>query len=180
MSKVTAVQVQDENGKWRTEIKMSAIDFDEDAKGIFLSEYKQHGRMGAACEAAKTTSPTVRRHMRNDKDFALAMLHAEEAYQSRLIEHHQDLVFNGTERISYDRNGCVSSKETIYPIQLIAMELRKHDEGYRDKREVALNVTAGVIVAPPELSMEEWEKQFGRKIDSDEESSTIIEHDPSA
>jgi len=181
ISKVKAVSVPDGNGGWRVEIKMDMTKFDEESKGRFLAAYKEHGRMGDSCKAAGVTSPTVRRHLKSDIEFAEALLEAEETYKSRLISHHQDLVFNGTERTSYDRQGNVASVEKIYPIQLIAMELRKHDEGYRDKRSIDVAVTSGVMVAPPELTLEEWEAQYGRELDDGtNEDGKIIDHDDNA
>lgn len=86
----------------------------------------------------------------------------EEEYKDKLIGHHQNLVFNGTVKESYDRNGGLVSKETIYPIRLIELELKKHDRAYREKQEIAINHTGGVLVAPAEtVSVDDWEKRFG-------------------
>ena len=86
-------------------------------------------------------------------------------YRDKLIAHHQELVFNGTKKESFDRNGKLISTETIYPIRLIELELKKHDDGYRDKREVQMNVTGGVLIAPADVkSIDDWEKRFSGEI----------------
>lgn len=165
-SKPVVVHTQDEDGQWRSTIKMSRIKFDDEAKGIFLDEYKKWGRMGDAAAKAGVTTVTVRKHISEDEDFAEAMMIAEEEYKDKLIAHHQDLVFNGTVKENYDRNGNLVSRETIYPIRLIELELKKHDHGYREKQEIAVNHSGGVLVAPAEVgSIDEWEKRFAQAKD---------------
>jgi len=158
---VMVEEYDEETGQWRSKIKMSRLKFDDKAKGIFLEEYRKWGRMGESAAAAGVTPQCVRHHMEIDEEFAQAMLIAENEYQDKLISHHQNLVFNGTEKVSYDRNGNVVSTERIYPIRLIELELKKHDPGYRDKQEIAVNHTGGVLVAPAEVgSIDDWERRF--------------------
>ena len=145
---------------------MSRIKFGDKEKGIFLESYRKWGRMGEAAAAAGVTAHTVRNHIEDDEDFAVAVLMAEEEYTEKLIGHHQDLVFNGTVKKSYDRNGNVVSEETVYPIRLIELELKKHDSGYREKQEVAVSHSGGVLVAPAEVgSIEDWENRFSSALD---------------
>lgn len=156
-------EVHPVTGEWRTRIKMSRIKFDDKAQEVFLIEYGHHGRMGDAAAAAGVTSQTVRHYLDTDEEFGEAFLIQEQEYKDRLIEHHQDLVFNGTVKKSYDRNGQLVSEETIYPIRLIELELKKHDSGYRDKQEVKINHTGGVLVAPAEMAtIEDWEAKFDK------------------
>lgn len=162
--KYTIEEYQDERGDWRHKIVYSRGKMDDLAKHRFLEEYRKFGRKGDACKAAGVTAQTVDGHVKNDPDFAEAVMAAQEEYHDKLIAHHQDLVFNGTQKETYDRNGNLVSTETIYPIRLIELELKKHDAGYRDKREVDVNVTGGVLVAPAEVeSIEDWEARFGQK-----------------
>jgi len=166
-SKPIKLDIMDEvTGEWRTVIRMSRNKFDDNAKEIFLREYAKWGRMGESAAAAGVSPQTVRHHMEEDEDFAEAFLLQETEYQDKLIGHHQNLLFNGTTKKSYDRTGALVSEETIYPIRLIELELKKHDEGYRDKREVKHNVSGGVLLAPAEMdSVDDWEKRFGKSKD---------------
>ena len=117
--------------------------------------------MGEAAAAAGVSTQTVRAHIDKDEDFAEAILECETEYREKLVGHHQDLVFNGTTKKSYDRNGNLVSEEQVYPIRLIELELKKHDPGYREKQEVAVTHSGGVLVAPAETtSIEDWEKRF--------------------
>lgn len=162
-SMVTLKQEMDlDTGEWRAVVRMSRRKLDSDVhKAAFLDSYSKWGRMGEAAAAAGVTGATIRKAMEVDEDFAEAVLLAEEAYRERLIAHHQDLVFNGTEKIIYDRNGNVLSREQIFPIRLIELELKKHDKGYREKQEVDITHKGGVMIAPAEMNtIDDWEKRF--------------------
>ncbi len=162
-SKPVKVDIQDkETGEWRTVIRMSRLKFGDREKEIFLIEYAKWGRMGESASAAGVSPQTVRKAIEDDEEFAEALYMQEEEYRDKLIGHHQDLVFNGTVKESYDRAGNLVSSETIYPIRLIELELKKHDKGYRDKQEIAINHSGGVLVAPAETaSIDDWETRFG-------------------
>jgi hypothetical protein len=173
------VDIQDDvTGEWRTVIRMSRNKFGEKPKEIFLREYAKWGRMGESAAAAGVSPQTVRKALEEDEEFAEAMIMQETEYQEKLIGHHQNLLFNGTVKTSYDRNGNKVSEETIYPIRLIEMELKKHDKGYREKQEVEINHTGGVLVAPAEMkSIDDWETRFSKAKDITPVPKQIEEED---
>lgn len=170
----SSVEYQDADGAWRVKIVSQREKLDDRAKGIFLEQYLQHARMGHAAQSAGVTPQTVRRHMDADPEFAEACLAAEHSYRDRLIEHHQNLVFEGTTKITYDRQGNVVGEEKIYPIRLIELELKKHDEGYRDKRDVNMKISGGVLIAPSDVaSIDDWEARFsGTVIDGEAQEAS--------
>jgi len=180
-SKVQKLDIYDDvTGEWRTEIRMSRIKFDDKAKEIFLLEYAKWGRMGESAAAAGVSPQTVRKAMEDDEEFAEALYMQEQEYQDKLIGHHQNLLFNGTTKKSYDRNGNLVSEETIYPIRLIELELKKHDKGYRDKQEIAVNHSGGVMIAPAEMEdIDDWEKRFGAAKDVTPEAPLLGSDDES-
>lgn len=175
-SKPVLVEYQDEDGNWRSKIKMSRIKFGDAEKGIFLETYRKWGRMGEAAAAAGVSTQSVRKAIDEDEDFAEALMMAEEEYREKLIGHHQDLVFNGTIKKSYDRNGNIVSEETIYPIRLIELELKKHDPGYREKQEISHKHSGGVLIAPAEMgTIDDWEAKFStmKDVTPDAEAVTV-------
>jgi hypothetical protein len=141
--------------------------WNDEVKTKFLEEFAKHGRHGTAARIAGVSVATVKKYMEKDAAFGEACAEAMECYHDRLIEHHQNLVFNGTVKTTYGRDGSIVSEETIYPQRLIELELKKHDEGYRDKKDVTVNVKGGVLVAPATVSMDEWEKKFGSPVVGD-------------
>ncbi len=160
-SKFKAIRVLCEDGKWRSKIISQRVKFDDDAKQAFLEAYKEYANIGHSCNQAGISITTYHVHLREDEDFAEGCILAERTYQSKLLKHHQDLIFKGTVKRCFDRNGNLVSEETTYPIRLIEMELKKHDAGYRDKRELDVIVSGGVMVAPPELeTIAQWEERF--------------------
>lgn len=161
-------EIQDpETGEWRSRLRLSRRKFDNDhVKGIFLEEYAKWGRIGEAAAAAGVTTQTVRKAIEDDEDFAEMLLVAEENYRTKLIAHQQNLVFNGQLRKTYDRNGNLVSEETIYPIRLIELELKAHDSRYRDKQQVEVSHSGGVLIAPAKMeSIEDWESKFNKAKD---------------
>lgn len=149
-------------GEWRNVVQIAKQRMTDEQKGEFLVRYSEWGRLAESAAYAGVSPGTIKKELAEDTDFSDAFLLAEAAYKDRLISHHQNLLFNGTQKDSYDRNGNLVSSETIYPIRLIELELKKHDKGYRDKQEVEVNHTGGVLVVPGEVgSVEDWSKRFG-------------------
>lgn len=178
-SKPVKMEIQDEiTGEWRTVIRMSRDKFNDEAKEIFLKVYSQWGRIGEAASAAGVTTQTVRKHMEDDEEFAEAFYEVEQDYKEKLIGHHQDLIFNGIEKNRYDKDGNLIETSRDYPIRLIELELKKHDEGYRDKREVKLDHSGGVLVAPADVgSIDDWEKRFNSAKDVTPTAPMIVDGD---
>lgn len=182
-SRVGLIRRADPNSPdgWRYVVGMQKHVFDDDAKQVFLEEYVKWGRMGEAAAACGFTPKTIRSAMESDPDFGEAVLIAEEAYKDKLIRHHQNLIFNGQVKETYDRNGNLVSREVTYPTRLIELELKKHDPGYREKTEQTINVKRGVMIAPAEMnSIDDWEKKYGQKemIDVTPPTEAEEEEDP--
>jgi hypothetical protein len=155
------VEFVDDQGVTRYKLVTDQFKINDEVKAKFLEELANHGRYGTAARIAGISVGTIKKHLTQDPEFGAAAAEAMECYKDRLIEHHQNLVFNGTQKVTYGRDGAIVSEETIYPIRLIELELKKHDEGYRDRKDVSVNVTGGVVVAPATVSMDDWEKKFG-------------------
>ena len=103
---------------------------------------------------------TILNHLENDPDFAELYEQAIDEYRDKVVDHHTDLLFDGEITKKFDKDGhCIEEKHS-YPIRLIELELKRVDASYRDKQTIDLNnVGAGVLVAPPELTPEQWIKQ---------------------
>lgn len=165
-------EIDPKTGEWRERIKMSRKLLDDHLKGVFLQEYAKWGRIADAAAKIAVVPGLIKEEMKRDQEFAEAVLLAEEAYRDKLIRHHQNLVFHGTMKRTYGKDGSLVSEEQIFPIRLIELELKKHDAGYRDKQEVEMKVSGGVMIAPAEVaSIDDWEKKFAQmKVISPSES----------
>lgn len=173
--KFVPVQYQDKNGDWRVKLAISREGIHSPRRQeVFLEELAKHGRAGDAARAAGVATRSVRQLRDRDAEFDEACIAASQAYTDRLVAHHQELVFEGQNKVTYDRQGNVVSEEKVYPIRLIELELKKHDEGYRDKREVDMKVSGGVLVAPPEVStIDDWEEKFSADKTIDGEAQEV-------
>ena len=163
------IREQDElTGEIIVRTKTVKTKFDDEAKKTFVEQYARHGRMGDAARQAGVVVSTVRKHLDSDRQFAEDVSDALEDYKARLLAHHQDLVFNGTKKQKFDKEGNLIEETTEYPVRLIELELKKHDDGYRDKREVKHDVSGGVLLMPATTdSIDDWEKKHGQVIDAE-------------
>lgn len=165
-------------GEWRNVVQIARQRMTDEQKGEFLERYQEWGRLGESAAYAGVSTSTIKKELAEDEAFGEAFLIAEGVYKDRLISHHQNLLFNGQEKEMYDRNGNLVSRETVYPIRLIELELKKHDKGYRDKQEVEVTHTGGVLVIPSEIgSVEDWSRKFAP---SDSPSGQMIDITPSS
>ena len=148
----------DDSG-WRKSISRGRIKFDDDAKQRYLDHYSEYGRKGQAAKCAGVHSHTVIEHMEMDPDFQMAVEEARGAYRDKVMEHAQTLIFEGVEVKRYTARGELIETRKEYPIRLIELELKRVEPGYREKQTLDLNTKGGVMVAPAEISPEDWIKQ---------------------
>jgi len=142
---------------WRKKMQQSKIGFTDKKKEIYVALLAEYGRKGIACEGARVHRHTVKEHMENDPDFALACIEAETAWGDKLISHARNIMLEGEKTINYDKEGNVTSETVRYPQPLIALEMKKQDEGYKDKPAIEIgNIGGGVLVAPPDMTPNEW------------------------
>jgi hypothetical protein len=179
-SELTTERVLDPiTGVMKVKMKMKARRFGDNEKIEFLEEYSKWGRMGESCQKVGFSLQAVRHALETDEVFAAAFAEAELVYKEKLLAHHQNLVFKGQTKRTYDRNGNLISKERVYPIRLIELELKKHDAGYREKQEIAVNHSGGVVVAPSEVgSVDDWEKKFSQMRDVTPSKTLIVPEPP--
>ena len=147
-----------DQSSWRQELKERRIKFDDDAKKRFLDVYREFNLMMRAAEAACVSLQTVKNHLENDPEFAELFEEAKESYKDRVLEHHRNLAFNGiTNDVFAGKDGDKVGTKTEYPIQLVAMEVKKVDPSYKERSEIDLKTNGGgVLVAPAGMTAEEW------------------------
>lgn len=145
-------------------MRRNTIDPDLRLKETFIREFSHHGLPSKAMRTAGITGFTLRRWRAEDPDFDDAYADAEGEYRDRFIAHHQNLCFNGIDEPiigGLHRDQVIATKK-VYPLQLIAMELKKIDNRYRDIRTndgpALLQNSTGVLAMPPTPSNEEWKK----------------------
>lgn len=138
---------------------IQSIKFDDLAKRQFLQAYATNSLLSVAADFAGVAVRTVQAHAKIDPEFAEAMEEAKLRYRDRVIGVAQRLMLEGYDEPivgGKNRDEIVAYKKN-YATNLLAMEMKKVDDGYRDKQD--LHVTGGgggVLVVPGEQSVEDW------------------------
>jgi hypothetical protein len=141
---------------------------------LFINHYRKTNNLAHSAALIGVSASAVRERRKKDKIFAKLMDLAEEHYADQVKSVFQDLALNGTEKHTYDRNGNLISTERVIHGRLLELEMKRVDPSYNEKREVAHTVAGGVLVAPAEVSIDQWEKQYNRE---DEEYDTGLQED---
>lgn len=167
----------DQNG-WRRKVKQQKVKFDDVQKGIFLEAVSEHGRKGDAALTAGVCLETVRKHAKDDPDFSSAYEAALMHYRDRVAQevHRRGVhgwrepVYQKGERVMepwFDDWGCRVLDEWGMPAwrpasvrkfsdRMLEMEAKRVDHAYRDKTPEGGEGGGGVMVAPEQLSPEDW------------------------
>lgn len=153
--------VKADQSTWRRQLQQSRIKFDDDQKGLYLKALAEHGRKGDAARAAGVSQQCVRDHLDNDPDFQEQAEEAMSCYRDRLVGHHQTLLFEGEIHRRFNKDGELIEERHVYPVRLIELELKRHEPEYRERQTIDLEgAGAGVLVAPAEMSPQEWIEQM--------------------
>jgi hypothetical protein len=137
------------------------IQFDDLNKLLFLKEIAKTGQFMAATQSCGVSSSTVRKHLKDDPEFNEAYMDARETYKDIVISVAQKLALEGIDEPMIggrNRDEVVAYKK-VYATNILAMEMKRVDPGYKDKSQVDLNVRSGVLLLPEGKSMEDWEKE---------------------
>jgi poly-beta-hydroxyalkanoate depolymerase len=134
----------------------------EEYRELFIHHYRKTNNLAHSAALIGVSASAVRQRRKKDKIFAKLMDLAEEQYADQVKSVFQDLALNGTEKHTYDRNGNLISTERVIHGRLLELEMKRVDPSYNEKREVAHTVAGGVLVAPAEVSIDQWEKQYNR------------------
>lgn len=142
--------------KWRRKLQEARIKFDDIAKETFLNAFAETGLKKRSADAAGVCLLTVIRHQKNDPDFAEAYDEAVAAYRDKFVgKAINELAFKGIKRERLKDNEVVETWRE-YPIPLILAELKRIDQGFRDKQDVNIGIGGGVLVVSGPMTPEEW------------------------
>jgi hypothetical protein len=172
-----------DQSSWRRKLQASKVRFTDAKKKIYIETLAEGGRKGIAAAAAGVHPETVLEHLENDPDFFSAYAVAESTWADTIVNHAQKIMIEGEKTITTDKEGRVT-ESTKYPQQLIIAELKKVDEGYRDKPTIDIAAMGGgVLIAPASMTPAEWienqdtlNNEKGEKA-PDRSKTLLIEHD---
>ena len=136
------------------------VKFDADAKERFLEHYRETGALYKSAEYAGVTSTTVYDHRGTDDAFAQAMDEAKGMYRDAVSTEVRRRAIEGWEEAVYQRGEKVGTIRK-YSDRMLELEAKRHEPEYRDKQQVDVNHTGGVlVVGSTSQSDAEWAKQW--------------------
>lgn len=145
---------------WRKKVQASKIKFDDVQKGIYVNVLAKTGRRQQAADAAGVCYQTVMQHRENDPDFELSFQAALGTYQDtvhklawKLMEGIKKPIIGGKDKDE------IVAHELVHATNLLAMEMRRTNAEYKERAEIDLKHGGSVLVAPADMSPEEWIKQ---------------------
>lgn len=146
--------------------RQSRTRFTDAKKQMFIDALATHGRNHAAAEAAGVTYETVRSHMKADTEFKNAVEEARAKFGEILeAEVHRRGVDGVNEPVYNYKDGSVLGTVKKFSDKMLELSLKKNIAEYRDKSQVDMNMSGGVLVVPTKSeSDEDWSKRHGKKV----------------
>ena len=121
--------------------------FDDGARHRFLEELAYSGRIYLAAEAANVCGRTVYRLRQADEDFAELCQQALDRYRDKVAAEVRRRGIEGWLEPVYQQGQFVGYK-MVYSDRMLELEAKRVDPSYRDRQQVDMNVTGGVMVVP--------------------------------
>lgn len=173
--------VQADQTNWRKKLRQSRIKFDDPQKDIYLMSLAYQGKKGLAATDAGVCRQLVRQHVDNDPEFADLVANAVDDYNDKVSDHVRQRGQDGwlepvfqkgmqalvavvdpeTGEVLYDeatgRPRMILATIRKFSDRMLELEAKKVNLGYRDKQTLDVNSAGtGVLVAPADMSPEEW------------------------
>lgn len=156
--------------------------FGDTEKAQFIELLSRYGVKTKCAKAVGVCPYTINIHAKKDPDFADACELALEVFRDSIEETIIDRAIHGWEEPVVSA-GKVVTKVRKFDNRLLELLAKRHITAYRDKQQLDVNVSGGVLVAPaPPQSQEDWQQQFSAPPNHELPSGTqrdTIDHQPS-
>jgi predicted HTH domain antitoxin len=151
------------------------VRFTDELKSRFVELLASYGVKHKCAKAVGVCAYTVTLHEKKDQEFAEAVELAMEVFRDSIEETIIDRAIHGW-REPMVSAGHIVGYVTKFDNRLLELLAKRHIHAYRDKQQLDVNVSGGVLVAPaPAQSVEEWRAQNTRPALGDESDSPSIE-----
>lgn len=132
--------------------------FDAEARQRFLQFYALTGQLQKSAQEVGVAASTVRSLRKKDPDFDAAMTEAQEDFKEAVEREVLRRAVMGWDEPVYQKGELVGEVRK-YDSNLLALLIKKLDPSYKEKHQVELNVSPGVLAVPATESADEWEKR---------------------
>lgn len=152
--------------EWRSKFKGTGNStFDDIQKASFLKLFALTGRFNHCAAAVDVTGNTVRRHLKEDKEFKEAYEDARGLYRDKVHEQAQKLAITGVDKpiIGGRFRDEIVAYETVYSSSILAMEMKRTNPEFKDSHKVDLGLQGGVMLIPSGMTLSQWEAKNSPK-----------------
>ncbi len=166
--KQALLEAPTEQGAPKRKQKMH-IDFTDELKVKFINLYAQYGVKFKCAKACGITPYAVTRHEKTDPDFKEAVEWARLVFCDSIEETIIDRAIHGWDEPVYSqRLGTQIGSIRRFDNKLLELLAKRHIAAFRDKQQVDVNVTGGVLVAPSSpAEPQEWANKFKKPVATD-------------
>lgn len=145
----------------------------------YLEVLAETGQKVTACAAAHLSLSSIQNLRKMDPEFAEEEERARETFIATYIdEPFRRFGLIGVNRIIIDKDGNRHEGERVIQPQIALAYARKFDKAYRDKQEVDVNHSGGVVVVTAPLQEVDLES-YARKVESERRDFVEGEATPS-
>lgn len=130
----------------------------------FLEAYRQTGTVVTACLAAGLSTTSIESLRKTDPDFADEMVAAKEQWVAEFLDEKiKKIGIEGIDEPIYNtKTGVLLGFKKVIQPQVTLAYARKMDPNYREKQDVAVSHSGGVmVVSAPLRDVADWKNQFG-------------------
>jgi len=129
-------------------------------KHKFLEAFRRLGLLHTSAAVVDVVPETIRRHRKDDSTFAADYDEALQDFRETLESEAYRRAVHGLKEEIYYQGGVVGTKLN-YSDRMLELLLKRHIPEFRDKHQVDMNISGGVLVVPGnEETAEEWEARL--------------------
>jgi hypothetical protein len=147
-----------DSSNWRRPaLNPNAIKFDDITKGRFLDAILTHGKPAIAAKACEVSMQTVRNHLKLDPEFQELYDQVMQERAERVTKQIEEEALAGFEEpIFHAKTGELLGTKRVYETPIRLAILKRYDPEYKERSETTHAGTIGVLVAPAQVSPQDW------------------------
>lgn len=142
---------------WTRMLRAEQVKFDDEAKGRFLEAIVRHGKRGLAAQEVGISIQTFRNHIKIDPEFAELFDAAIQERADRVTAQIEEEALEGFEEPIYSqKTGELLGTKRVYETPIRLAILKRYDPEYKDRSETTISGAVGVLVAPAQMTPQDW------------------------
>jgi hypothetical protein len=142
---------------WTRRLREQQVKFDDEMKGRYLEAIVRHGKRSLAAQEAGVSQQTVRNHIKIDPEFAEMFDAALQERADRITQQIEHEALEGFDEPIYSqKTGELLGTKKVYETPIRLAILKRYDPEYKDRSETTINGQVGVLVAPAQMTPQDW------------------------